>query len=420
MQRVLLALAALSLLVAPTAFGAGPAAGAQAMTMHGTVVAKDRAHRGLVVAAPAGAAITVKAPLAYAKTDVGRRVVVRYRPDAGGLPVALGVTRGREAAKALVRGTIIRVRTGRAVISTGGSALTVSLMAPKRQRVLSSSESGPKAGDEVKVVLEIDDDGSLEATAVTVTGAGVPSAQFASEGELEVRGTVTAVTPSVVVKTGTGVVVTCVIPAGTTLSGIALGDLVELECHLIGGQWTLRKAHGEDERDGEHGDDDHHGSKVKVRGTLTSLDPLTVTPGAGAAVTCAIPTGVSPAGFAVGDMVKMKCRRDGDTLTLRKLEKKLGAGDHADEDELEVKGTISSLDPLTVKRGSGQSVACRIPTGVSLAGLSVGQFVEMKCRTTEGVLTLQRLKAESAGDDHQGNDDEEHDDDGVDGSDDDD
>lgn len=410
MKRLLLALAALSLLVAPTAFGATPAAGAKTITMHGTVVAKDRAHRGLVVATPAGAVMTVKAPVAFVKTDVGRRVVVRYRLVAGGLPVALGVTRGREAAKALVRGTIIRVRRGRAVLSAGGSALTVSLMTPKRQRVLSSSNSGPKAGDEVKVVVEIDDDGSLDATAVTVTSSGVPSAQSAPEGELEVRGTVTAVTPAVVVKTGTGVVVTCVIPVGTTLSGIAVGDLVELKCDLIVGQWTLRRAHGEDEHDGEHGDDDHHGSKVKVRGTLTSLDPLTVTPGAGAAVTCAVPTGVSLAGFAVGDMVKMKCRRDGDTLTLRKLEKKLGAGDHADEDELEVKGTISSLDPLTVKRGSGESVACRIPTGVSLAGFALGQFVEMKCGTIEGVLTLQRLKAESAGDDHEDNDDEEHDD----------
>lgn len=278
MKRVLLTCAAVVLLAAPTAFGATPATGAK--TMRGTVVAKDRAHRGLVVTSPSGAVRTIKAPRAFAKTDVGRRVVVRYRLAAAGLPVALGVTRGGDASRALVRGTVIRVGRGNTVLSAGGSALSVSFATPKQQRALNSSGSGPQPGDEVKVEVEIDDDGSLDATAVVVTSAGAPSAQSASEGELEVRGTVTAVTPAVVLKTGTGVLVTCLIPAGTTLTGIAVGDLVELKCDLIGGQWTLRKAHGEDEGegdgDGEHGGDASHDAKVNVRGTLTSLDPLTV------------------------------------------------------------------------------------------------------------------------------------------------
>jgi len=330
MKRVLLVGAAVALFVAPTALGAGPASTAK--TMRGIVVAKDKAHQGLVVASPAGAVRTISAPRAFAKTDVGRRVVVRYRVSGGGLPVAVGVDRGGEAGKALVRGTIIRLRKGHAVLSAGGSALSVSLKLPKRQRQLSASAAGPQAGDEVEIEVEIDDDGSLDATGVTVTSAGAPSAQSASEGELEVRGTVTAFSPAVVVKTGTGVVVTCVIPAGTVPTGIAVGDLVELKCDLIGGQWTLRKAHGED--DDEQGHDDSHGS--------------------------------------------------------------------------EVKGMLTSLDPLTVKRGSGELVTCRVPTGVSLAGLVVGQVVELKCRTIDGVLTLERLKVEGSGDDHEddgGNDD---------------
>jgi hypothetical protein len=397
MKRVLLLGAAVALFVAPTALGAGPASTAK--TMRGIVVAKDKAHHGLVVASSAGAVRTISAPLAFAKTNVGRRVVVRYRVSGGGLPVAVGVDRGGEAGKALVRGTIIRLRKGHAVLSAGGSALSVSLKTPKRQRQLSSSGAGPQAGDEVEIEVEIDDDGSLDATGVTVTSAGAPSAQFASEGELEVRGTVTALSPAVVVKTGTGVVVTCVIPAGTVPTGIAVGDLVELKCDLIGGQWTLRKAHGED--DDEQGQDDSHGSKVKVRGTLNSLDPLTVTLGAGTPVVCVVPVGVSLAGFVVGDSVKMECMRSGDTLTLHELEKKHGTGDHAAGGELEVKGMLTSLDPLTVKRGSGELVTCRVPTGVSLAGLVVGQVVELKCRTIDGVPTLERLKVEGPGDDHE-------------------
>ncbi|MGZ8688439.1 MAG: hypothetical protein ACXWZP_08420, partial [Gaiellaceae bacterium] len=310
MKRLLLTCAALALLAAPTALGATPATGAK--TMHGTVVAKDRAHHGLVVASPAGVVRTIKAPGAFAKTDVGRRVVVRYRLAGGALPVALGVTRGRDAGSALVRGTVMRLGRGHAVLSAGGSALSVSLATAKRQRVLSSSGSGPELGDKVKVEVEIDDDGSLEATGVTVTSTGAPSTQSASEGELEVRGTVTAVTPAVIVKTGTSVVVTCIVPAGATPTGIAVGDLVEVKCDLIGGQWTLRKAHGEDdeEHDEEHSGHSSHGSKVKVLGTLTSLDPanLTVKRGSGELVTCDVPAGVSLTGLTAGQLVEMKCR----------------------------------------------------------------------------------------------------------------
>jgi len=231
-----------------------------------------------------------------------------------------------------VRGTVIRLGRGHAILSAGGSALSVSLATPKGQRALSSSGSGPELGDKVEVEVEIDDDGSLDATGVTVTSTGTPSAQSASEGELEVRGTVTALSPAVVVKTGTGVVVTCVIPAGTTPAGIAVGDLVEVKCDLIGGQWTLRKAHGEDEDDEEeHGDDDSHDSKVEVRGTLTSLDPLTVKRGSGELAVCRVPAGVSLAGLAVGQVVEMECRTIDGVLTLDRLKAEGPDDDHEDD-----------------------------------------------------------------------------------------
>jgi hypothetical protein len=226
-------------------------------TIRGTVVAKDKADAASSWRRRAASSRSRRGTGAFAKADVGA-VSFRYRLAAG-LRVALNVTRGSEARKALVRGTVIRVGRGQAVLSAGGSALSVSLATPKRQRLLSSSGSGPEPGDHVKIEVEIDDDGSLDAAGVTITSVGSAAAQSAAEGALEVRGIVTALTPGLVVKTGTGVVVTCVVPAGATLTGVAVGDLVEMKCDLIAGQWTLRKVHGEDEGDDEHGDDDEHG-----------------------------------------------------------------------------------------------------------------------------------------------------------------
>lgn len=343
MKRAFLAIAATALLIAPSALGATPATGAK--TLRGTVVGKDRSHQALVVASKAGAVRMIKAPGAFRKTDVGRCVVVRYRLSSGGLAVALGVRRGGEAGTAVVRGTVIRVQRGQALLSAGGSALRVSLAAAKRQRVLSSAGAGPKPGDEIQAEVEIDDDGSLDATGVDVMSAGAAGAQSAAEGELEVRGTVTEVGAAVVVKTGTGVVVSCVVPAGVT-PGVAVGDLVEVKCDLIAGQWTLRKAHGEDENDDEAEQEDH------------------------------------------------------------------GSG----SSELEVTGMLESLEPLTVTSASGQDVTCAVPAGTTLTGLTPGQLVELKCRTINGVPTLERLKVEGSGDDHEDDGPDSNDDEGSGGS----
>jgi hypothetical protein len=344
MKRAFLTVAATALLVAPSALGATPATGVK--TIAGTVVGKDRSHHALVVASKAGAVRMIEAPGAFQKTDVGRRVVVRYRLSAAGLPVSLGVRRGSEAGTATVRGTVIRVHRGQVLLSAGGSALRVSLATVKRQRVLSSVGAGPKPGDAVEIEVDIDDDGSLDATGVSVTSAGAAGAQSTSEGELEVRGTVLAVSPDVVVKTGTGVVVTCVVPAGSTPAGIAVGDLVELKCDLIGGKWMLRKAHGEDEDEGTQ--EEHHSSssELEVRGTLTSLDPLTVTSASGEAVTCAIPAGVTLTGFVQGQLVELKCRTIDGVPTLERLKIEGSGDDHGDDgpDSSEDSGSSGSGD----------------------------------------------------------------------------
>ena len=345
MKRAFLAVAATALLVAPSALGATPTTGVK--TIQGIVVGKDRSHRALVVASKAGTVRMIQAPRAFPTTGVGRRVVVRYRLSGAGLPVALGVRRGSEAGTAVVHGTIIRVQRSQAVLSAGGSALRVSLAAVKRPRVLSSAGAGPQPGDEVVVKVEIGDDGSLDATGMAVTSAGTPGARSTSEGELEVRGTVTAVSPAVFVKTGTGVVVTCVVPAGATPAGIAVGDVVEVKCDLIGGQWTLRKAHGEDEHEGKRGEHHSSSSELEVKGILTLLDPLTVTRASGEAVTCRIPAGMTLTGVTVGQLVEMKCRTSDGVPTLERLKVEGAGDDHGDD------GSDDSSDDDSGSGGSG-------------------------------------------------------------------
>lgn len=331
MKRLLL-LGALATAVLVPAAAASPAA---THTLRGTVVAKDRAHHALVVALPGGKVQTLVAPAAFGRADIGRKVVIRYSGLAGRLPVALGVSLKGRASHAVVRGTIVRLVKRHAIINAGGSVLDVTLKAPKGQRALASANDHAKTGDTVKVEVEIDDDGSLDASAVVVAAAPA-GPQVGSVGEMEVRGKVTVLSP-LTVETGTPPVsISCVVPTGVTLT-VKVGDLIELKCDLIGGLWTVRVAHDEDEHSGP-GDDDS--SEVEVRGTVTySSDGLSVMvtpPVPGSPVTCTIPNRVLAelkAEFQAGDVVKMECVTLGDTLTLKEIEKKGGSGEQSGADD---------------------------------------------------------------------------------------
>ncbi len=319
-RTLLLGLLATAVLV-PTA----TAAPAATHTLRGTVVAKDRADRALVVALPGGTVQTVVAPTAFRNTDVGHRVVIRYTGISGGLPVALGVSLKGHVRRTVVRGTIVRLVKRHAILNAGASMLNVTLKAPKGQRALASAKDAPQAGDSVKVDIDIGDDGSLDASAVVA--AAVPAGPTAgSEGEMEVRGKVKdpQTAGSITVTTGTGFDVTCVIPPNVTLN-VVVGAPIELKCDFIGGVWTARVAHDEHGQAGSSGGDS---SKVEVRGTIKELIETTVTvsPSQGDPVVCTIPAGVSLAQFAVDDVVKMECvKTSGSTaLTLKEIEKKGG------------------------------------------------------------------------------------------------
>lgn len=151
------------------------------------------------------------------------------------------------------------------------------------------------------------------------------------------------------------------------------------------------------------------GAELELRGAITSLSPLTV-----GTLSCAVPAAVSLAGFAVGDFVELECRLVGTEWTLRKIhhEDDLSGGD--DADEREVKGAITSLSPLTVG-----TLSCVVPAGVSVAGFSVGDVVELECELVAGAWTLHKLELEDDRSAASGHSDDDDDDDHEDDDDDD-
>jgi hypothetical protein len=78
------------------------------------------------------------------------------------------------------------------------------------------------------------------------------------------------------------------------------------------------------------------------------------------------------------------------------------------DDELEVKGTLTALSPVTVSTTGGSAV-CTAPAGMSLSGFAVGDFVELTCDLRAGVWTVRKLKHEDD-DAVRGDDDDEDDD----------
>ena len=76
-----------------------------------------------------------------------------------------------------------------------------------------------------------------------------------SDDELELEGELTSLAP-VTVASDTRTA-SCTAPAGMSLAGFAVGDLVEMTCDLVEGSWIVRKLeHEDDDASGTNADDD--------------------------------------------------------------------------------------------------------------------------------------------------------------------
>ena len=172
--------------------------------------------------------------------------------------------------------------------------------------------------------------------ALAATALVLPAAANARD-ELRLRGTVTATsgTAATVTVTSARLVHTLSVPG--SLARIRVGQRVEL-------RGTTLRRHGNGSRVLARGvllvrselraspaQPVAPAERAEARGSISSLAPLTV-----AGVTCAVPAGVSLAGFAVGDLVEMQCVLVGTVLTLRRLESEQADNDEdIDDDEHE-------------------------------------------------------------------------------------
>jgi hypothetical protein len=71
--------------------------------------------------------------------------------------------------------------------------------------------------------------------------------------------------------------------------------------------------------------------------------------------------------------------------------------DKPDDDELEIKGRVTSLAPLTVMSAT-RSVTCSVPSAGLLAGFAVGDVVEITCDLVRGSWVLRKLEHEDGAD----------------------
>ena len=69
-----------------------------------------------------------------------------------------------------------------------------------------------------------------------------------------------------------------------------------------------------------------------------------------------------------------------------------------EDDEVEIKGKLTSLAPLTVTSAM-RSVTCSVPSAGLLAGFVVGDFVEITCDLVGGSWVLRELEHEDMADD---------------------
>jgi hypothetical protein len=96
------------------------------------------------------------------------------------------------------------------------------------------------------------------AARATTTGTRSTSDDDVGHDEVEITGTLTSLSPLTVASpTRT---VSCAVPAGMSVSGFAVGELVEMTCDLTGGTWVVRKLEHEDDEDEADADDDHGGN----------------------------------------------------------------------------------------------------------------------------------------------------------------
>jgi hypothetical protein len=165
-----------------------------------------------------------------------------------------------------IRGTVTAQSPSAHLVAVKASRQLFSLRVPGKLAAI-------RAGQRVELrgsTLRASSGGSrVLATGVTVASSrplstASPSSPASDDDteddEREITGKLMSLSPATV--TSGAATVSCAVPAGMTLSGLAVGDLVEMTCDLVGGSWVVRKIELEDDDDSgvqAGDDDDDHG-----------------------------------------------------------------------------------------------------------------------------------------------------------------
>ncbi len=218
--------------------------------------------------------------------------------------------------------------------------------------------------------------------------------------KVEIRGTITAVTPGVDPTHPGSITVTanapaapvgpvtlevapapisftCNIPAGTDpadLTDFVLGAHVKAKCRSTDTGLTFKRL--------RLSDSTRDKVEVEARGTVSLLtaDSITVQPGVGLPdVTCAIGPRTRIKGTPVaGDTVKIECKSRDGVLTAKKI-KARGPKAAPLGTKVEVKGAITAISTVVPASITVGPVVCSVADPTLLGTLVVGDIVEMKC-----------------------------------------
>ena len=227
-------------------------AAAGAANFHGIVVGKQVRRHALIVACPRGVVRTVHTHRLAIR--IGARVAVAARRLSDGTFSARRVAVHGRADRARIHGVVAKRTRSGYLLAAGHSVLAIRTV---RSFALDNHGSGPKPGTIVNVTVDTNDD-ELDQEDVDEVG----EAQ-----EIELEGKVASVTlpttttaGEIVLQVGASTI-HVVVPAGTTLPALTVGQNVELEVALAGTTFTLVKAEDEDDDQGddEQGDDDGGG-----------------------------------------------------------------------------------------------------------------------------------------------------------------
>jgi hypothetical protein len=255
-------------------------------------------------------------------------------------------------------------------------------------------------GDEVALVVTVEPDGSFTLVSLDNEDAG-DSSEAGDDGVdmgdnwFSVTGTLSELSASSV---GVDVEhhpdpVRCSVRPGTDLSGFAVGQLVEMSCKFVDGDFVLvqlRSKTAELPGDGA--------GSLDVKGFISELSPAAITVGVpapaftsisheGGSVSCGLKPGEDLRGFAVGDFVELQCQYSKDLgrylLTgLSSDSASLEFGDDGLKQWFSLDGVLATLAStyvaVEVAHHDGP-VQCSVPTGMDLRGFAAGDAVELAC-----------------------------------------